>query len=637
MKLSGIFYIGCKNFTLLMGRCITLLTAFFLIPYVLFSQDLRKRMGRTVYNPDSAAIIFEIEKQHLQTATDSGVYFYFLAEKFNVDRENEKAEEFFIKSLELVDPNSPNQDLISLACIRLNRLSSISGQFDKALMFSQNGLQNATAALDSNFMGYALLDISGVYHDMEQFEKGVEYGKKAYQLLTTYSDARPTFIAFSLNSIAINFDDWNKPDSALHYHFKVLENIENLDSTRISFTFNNIANTLLKQGKYTEAEPWLNTAVKVNSKTMDDYSLAANYTNLATIAYKKNDFVKAQVMLDSAYKYVEESQSTEKKRDYLFEQYGFNKSKGNYSLAMDYLEQYMSVKDSIFKEERIKTIGEMETKFQLESKERELAESRASLAENELLVENQNNQLLLLFILILILFGFGFFIYNRQKNKNRLLEQEAKLQAIYAEQETQKRLHEERNRISSDLHDNIGAQLTFIISSLNNLKFGKLDTDRMAAKIDQISGFTIETINELRDTIWAMNKDSISVEDLEARLANFILKAKSSCPQMEFSIEIDPDLDRQFLLNSLEGVNYYRVVQEAVNNAIKHSEASKISIHFQLVDNKIRICVVDNGLGFPEQKSFGNGLGTMRSRAERMGSELTIHTSEGQGTEVCII
>lgn len=620
-----------------MGRCITLLTAFFLIPYVLFSQDLRKRMGRTVYNPDSAAIIFEIEKQHLQTATDSGVYFYFLAEKFNVDRENEKAEEFFIKSLELVDPNSPNQDLISLACIRLNRLSSISGQFDKALMFSQNGLQNATAALDSNFMGYALLDISGVYHDMEQFEKGVEYGKKAYQLLTTYSDARPTFIAFSLNSIAINFDDWNKPDSALHYHFKVLENIENLDSTRISFTFNNIANTLLKQGKYTEAEPWLNTAVKVNSKTMDDYSLAANYTNLATIAYKKNDFVKAQVMLDSAYKYVEESQSTEKKRDYLFEQYGFNKSKGNYSLAMDYLEQYMSVKDSIFKEERIKTIGEMETKFQLESKERELAESRASLAENELLVENQNNQLLLLFILILILFGFGFFIYNRQKNKNRLLEQEAKLQAIYAEQETQKRLHEERNRISSDLHDNIGAQLTFIISSLNNLKFGKLDTDRMAAKIDQISGFTIETINELRDTIWAMNKDSISVEDLEARLANFILKAKSSCPQMEFSIEIDPDLDRQFLLNSLEGVNYYRVVQEAVNNAIKHSEASKISIHFQLVDNKIRICVVDNGLGFPEQKSFGNGLGTMRSRAERMGSELTIHTSEGQGTEVCII
>ncbi|MBN3581525.1 tetratricopeptide repeat protein [Algoriphagus aestuarii] len=612
------------------------LVVFFLVSAQLFSQDLRTRLGRTIYNPDSATIILELEKNKLFNAEDSGLYYYFLAEQFNVSRENDQAAEYFLKSAELIDPSSKNQDLISLSYIRLNRLESVAGRFERALMYSQKGLQNATAALDSNYMGYALLDISVVYHDMEEFERGVEYGKKAYQLLTSYSKARAPFIAFALNAIGINFDDWEKPDSALFYHYKVLDNIENLDSTRISFTFNNIANTLLKQKKYSEAEPWLNAAVRVNQKSMDDYSLAANYTNLATIAYKRGDFGKAQVMMDSAYKYVEQSESTEKKRDYLYEQYGFNKAKGNLNEAMDYLEQYVAVKDSIFKEERVKTLGELEAKYQVETKERELAESRAALAENELVVEAQNNQLLLLLILVLISFGVGFFIYYRQKNKNRHLEQEAKLQTIYAEQETQKRLHEQRDRISSDLHDNIGAQLTFIISSLNNLKFGNLDLEKMSAKIDQISGFTVETINELRDTIWAMNKDHISVEDLESRLAHLISKAKASYPEIEFELKIEEGVERKLLLNSIEGMNYYRVIQEAVNNALKHANAKKISIIFSQIQDKIRLCVEDDGVGIIQKNKFGNGLGNMKARAERIGRELSIASEERKGTQICI-
>ncbi len=612
------------------------LIVFFLASFQLFSQDLRTRLGRTIYNPDSATIILELEKENLHNAADSGIYFYFLAEQYNVARENDLAAEYFQKSAELIDSKSKNQDLISLSYIRLNRLESIAGRFERALMHSQKGLQNATAALDTNYMGYALLDIAVVYHDMEEYERGVEYGKKAYELLTTFSKARAPFIAFALNAIGINFDDWDKPDSALFYHYKVLENIENLDSTRISFTFNNIANTLLKQKKYSEAEPWLHTAVKVNQKSMDDYSLAANYTNLATIAYKRRDFGKAQVMMDSAYKYVEQSESTEKKRDYLYEQYGFNKAKGNLNEAMDYLEQYVAVKDSIFKEERVKTLGELEAKYQVETKERELAESRAALAENELVVKAQNNQLLLLLILVLISFGVGFFIYYRQKNKTRHLEQEAKLQAIYAEQETQKRLHEQRDRISSDLHDNIGAQLTFIISSLNNLKFGNLDLEKLSDKIDQISGFTVETINELRDTIWAMNKDHISVEDLESRLAHLISKAKISYPQIDFELKIEEEVDRNLLLNSIEGMNYYRVIQEAVNNALKHADATKILITFSQSQNKIRLCVEDDGVGILQKNKFGNGLGNMKTRAERIGRELSIASDGGKGTQICI-
>lgn len=222
-----------------------------------------------------------------------------------------------------------------------------------------------------------------------------------------------------------------------------------------------------------------------------------------------------------------------------------------------------------------------------------------------------------------------------KKTKNRHLEQEAKLQAIYAEQETQKRLHEQRDRISSDLHDNIGAQLTFIVSSLNNLKLGNLGPEKMASKIDQISSFTVETVGELRDTIWAMNKENVSLEDLQGRLANFIAKAKEACPTIDFELKVDDQIEKEFLLNSLEGINYFRVVQEAINNAIKHADASKITINLVKVGDALRICVRDNGQGI-KTNNLGNGLGNMRNRADRIGKNLTIDTQENQGTEVCI-
>lgn len=282
-------------------------------------------------------------------------------------------------------------------------------------------------------------------------------------------------------------------------------------------------------------------------------------------------------------------------------------------------------------------IGEIQTLYEVETKERELAESRAALAENELIVKNRNNQLLLLLLALLIILSSSFFIYYRQKNKNLQLEQEAKLQAIYAEQETQKMLAEQRNLISSDLHDNIGAQLTFIVSSLNQLKFLNLEKEQLSEKIDRISGFTVETVNELRDTIWAMNKDAISVEDLQVRLAGLIQKAQASCPQIQFELKIDTGVTLQFQLNSLEGVNLYRIAQEALNNAIRHAGASRIAIFITKGnEGSIGLSVRDNGNGFDEKNLPGNGMNTMRTRAERIGKELKIESELGKGTYIFV-
>ena len=601
-----------------------------------YSQDISKRLEAALSQKDSARRIFEEKLIQLPTKRDSGLYFYFLGRYQRTKGERREAVKSNLKALELLRLEEDSYYFIR-AYNNLTYLESILGDWEKAMLYGQKALESARAVGDSNRMAYSYADISIVYHDMEQYDKGVEFSKKGLEILGEYSDPSPQVKAFTLNAVGINFDDWNQPDSALYYHYQVLDLYPQMDSSSFTNTFNNIGNTLLKQGKYSEAKKWIDISLHYNSISGDKYKIASNYNNLATIAYNLGDFEKAEMLMDSTYKYVLLSESREKLRDYLYDQFRFQQKKGDLKQAISYLERYSELKDSIFKEDRVRMIGEIQTLYEVEAKERELAESRAALAEEEVKSKSRNVLLLILLIGFLIVLGTSFFIYYRQKNKNRHLEQEAKLQAVFAEQETQKRLNDQRNRIAAELHDNIGAQLTFIVSSLNHLKFAEFSREVLGRKIDQISGFTVETVNELRDTIWAMNKDAISLEDLQLRLAGLIQKAKDFCPQVEFELKMDEGMDTQIQLNSLEGINFYRIAQEALNNAIKHAEAERIEIFIaQNGKNQISLSVKDNGKGFDEQRLEGNGMSTMRSRAERIGKELKVETQPGSGTLVSV-
>src|SRR5690606_8084944 len=175
---------------------------------------------------------------------------------------------------------------------------------------------------------------------------------------------------------------------------------------------------------------------------------------------------------------------------------------------------------------------------------------------------------------------------------------------------------------------------TFIISSIDNLKFGMAGAGSMVGnKLGRISEFASQTIYELRDTIWAMNKTDISVEDLQARISNFIEKAKIAT-DVDFQFNVDNTLLKEAHFNSVQGMNIYRIIQEAINNALKYSEATEMEINFSLDEKTIRIEIRDNGKGFDEKTvEMGNGMNNMRKRARDIGGTLHIH-STSKGTAV---
>ncbi|MCO6499599.1 MAG: hypothetical protein J5I47_04370 [Vicingus serpentipes] len=212
-----------------------------------------------------------------------------------------------------------------------------------------------------------------------------------------------------------------------------------------------------------------------------------------------------------------------------------------------------------------------------------------------------------------------------------------KLKARLRKIEIQQKIHQERLRISGDLHDNIGSQLTFIISSVDSIKFlFKSSDEQLQKKLTQISDFTQVTITQLRDTIWALNKDEISFENLASRLHNYVETAKLTKEQTHFNFNITSVTN--FQLNAIQAVNIYRIVQEAINNGIKYAAATKITLTISETKEQVIITIKDDGIGFDLSTiQLGNGLENMKNRAAAIDADFKIHSAPEKGTEIILI
>ncbi|RXG12807.1 histidine kinase/DNA gyrase B/HSP90-like ATPase [Leeuwenhoekiella aestuarii] len=390
-------------------------------------------------------------------------------------------------------------------------------------------------------------------------------------------------------------------------------------------------------GNFDLARDYFYKAKAIREEINDRKGIAENFTQIGEVYMAEG---KPAVAIP----FFEKSLPIARKEDYRFlMQYTYQqlseafKQMQQTDSALYYFEKYAVFKDSINSLETTKQIAALEIEFETEQKENQILEQRAQLAEKDLEVRRKNTYVYGSLGLAIILGLLGYLIYTRQKQKNRQLQKENELQVALAKIETQNRLEEQRLRISRDLHDNIGSQLTFIIISLDNLNYMLKDTGQeIKDRIVAISSFTSVTINELRDTVWAMNKESISLIDLKNRIEALIDKARESNAKTQFEIQLQ-DSEKHFEFSALEGINVYRIIQEAVNNALKYAAAQTICVKMKISDFKYKIVILDDGIGFDinEGKS-GYGISNMQKRANDIDADFKISTTVNKGTKILL-
>ncbi len=427
-----------------------------------------------------------------------------------------------------------------------------------------------------------------------------------------------------------------KLDSALYYQYKSLAIKKQLkDSVGLGYSYANIANTFAEKQNYDLAKTYVDSSSVIRNKIADNYGITVNYVHVAEIFQQEGNYEKAienyKKCADLASKY-----NYKHLEKYCYQNIASCYKKLNkYKDALQFNERFQSLKDSTDNVATQNKIEELKIQFETEKKEKQLAEAKSDILIKEAKIKRRTTLIYYAFGLAFFLGLIGYLVYKQQRLKNKQIFKENELKEALIKIENQNNLQEQRLAISKDLHDNIGSQLTFIISSLDNLKYFEFTKEKLYNKFDSIGNFTRSTITDLRDTIWAMNKEEITFEDLKTRTTNFIEAAKTSLLGIDFEFNYPKDTDN-VKLNSLQGIDVYRIIQEAINNAVKHAKATKIVVNFEIDGSNLKISIIDNGVGFDQSTiEAGNGLSSMKKRAIEIDADFEMKSSN-KGTEITI-
>jgi signal transduction histidine kinase len=231
-------------------------------------------------------------------------------------------------------------------------------------------------------------------------------------------------------------------------------------------------------------------------------------------------------------------------------------------------------------------------------------------------------------VLELVFFLSGLAYKNRRDIIERVKERERlKLENERKEFEKQMAvitaMQQERDRISADMHDELGSGVTAIRLMSEILK-SRMKDQTIMPELEKISSNANDLLGKMNTIIWTMKSSNDSVESLVAYIRAHAIEYFDSTP-IECAVRV-PAVIPQVEISGEKRRNIFLSIKEALNNAMKHSQATHLLIEITAKEHKLVIHVSDNGVGIntDQLRRFGNGLSNMRRRMESIGGSFTI-------------
>ena len=416
-------------------------------------------------------------------------------------------------------------------------------------------------------------------------------------------------------------------DSAFYFYSKALGLKRQLaDSVGIPYSLNKLAELFAAQGQYNKAFEYLAESDSIRSKEQGDFGRAENLAYHADIYQDMQDF-------DTAISYYKQAITKGIPLNYAYlVQYSYQQIAelyeltGNFRDALANQKQYMEYKENELNTQMNEKIAELEITYETEKKDRQLSEKNLAL-------RNRSLQLTSAFLFILLISISFYIIYRNNKIKMTHKQHRMQLQNQKEQAELQQKLTEEKLQLSSELHDNIGSNLTFMINSLDNLTNSK-NTANINQKLNSIGSFCRESIDDLRNSIWALKQDDgdtklliLKVQELRQKLQKVITKPE---------IIVSDPTKNIIPINSTTMLNLFRIVQEGIQNAIKHANANRITLTWSETQDTINITIEDDGIGIDHKTlKYGNGLTNIKTRSKKLSGSFSIKASN-PGTSIAI-
>ena len=548
----------------------------------------------------------------------------------NLNGELEEAEKLIQQSLAI---RKKSNDLAGQGyCLRaLGNIQFDKNDYSKALEYYLAAEPKFDQAHDLKGLSGDYIWIGNVFNDgLHQYDKAVFYFDKSLAIATQLKDS--SLISYAYNNLGTAYYFDKKYKEALSYYHRS-KNIKNElgDIRGVAVAHSNISNVHFDQQRYDSAVFYNDSALLVRIKQGDKKGMAISYANGGNIFLMQKNY-------ESAFSYYE-------KGIYIGNDIGFKEpviegynglskyyeAKNDAPKALAYYKKYKEANDSVFNSDITNQLATLEAKYQTAKKEQQIQQQRFEISRKTAWIWGIG----MLFVLTALL---GYSYYRRYK-----LRQEKKLQAEIMHQQEMatkdilRAEENERERIARELHDGVGQLMSAAKMNLSAMESDLAFTDvSQKNAYEKIVSLVDESCKEVRTVSHQMMPNALLKKGLANAVREFIDKIDNRVLKIELYSEglnepIDPNTESVL----------YRVIQECVNNVIKHSGANQLDISLIKDTDGISITIEDNGSGFnsnniSREKADGIGLKNIYTRIEYLKGTVDFDSTPGKGTLVAI-
>lgn len=467
-----------------------------------------------------------------------------------------------------------------------------------------------------------------LYRKIKELDKSIQNYDRAMELYQSLNDSAG--IQMIWNESGVPFEYKGEYDEARRRYEQSLAIARaRKDMLGEGYALSNIGGVLMMQKRYDESLKYVEACLAIRRQMKDTFALALTYSDMGSLLIEMGEYEKAAQsiaqgnLLANHLKYP----------GLLANNYqllsDMHKKQGHYQQALDFAAKATTLRDSVFNLAKAEQIAELNTKYETERKEQQIALQKIALSRKNYIIGG-----------IAIILALGAFLGVSLHNRNKL-KQEARLQeAILRQQELASRAileaeENERQRIGQDLHDGVGQMMSAakinLAAFLSDLPVPD-EAERL--RVDNILSLIDESCKEVRAVSHSMMPNALLKAGLASAVREFLNRIDSKVLEVNLYTEgLDERLD-----TTVETV-LYRVIQECVNNVIKHAGASRLDISIIKDEDGLSATVEDNGKGFDtSDTSIRNGIGlkNIETRIQYLKGEVTFDSSPGHGTATII-
>lgn len=513
----------------------------------------------------------------------------------------------------------------------LNNISIIfkqQGKFKQAAEYLMKALRIYENKNDSVMQALVKGNLGNLYLNMNKLSIAKKYIDESYviannrQVKSILSTAYSSYTEYYLLT--------KKYDLALKYAFLSQELVEKQNKkSDLALIYNTIGQIYLEKKLYSKAMEYYNKSLNIRSELGDDLGIGSCYKNIAYCQQLQLNYAESEANYKLAMQYFKKIDAREYLNDCNKLLAQLYEKQNMFDKALYYLKEGKKIEDSVYNKDAETKLSELYVQYDTEKKEQQIKIQSLELSK-------RNTYLFIAMALILLSIVIAYLIISRNKIKesNRLQKEILKQQDLSTKAiiEAEER---ERKRIAGDLHDGIGQMFSAVRMNLSSISDGlQFTKDDKKVLFDKTIDLVDESCKEVRAISHNMMPNVLLKSGLASAVRDFIGKIDDSLIKVNL---VTYGLNERLEAN-IETV-LYRVIQESVNNVIKHSQANQLDIQISIEDKEITVTIEDNGKGFDvsNKDNFdGIGLKNIITRIEFLKGTVEWDSSPGNGTLVAI-